>query len=79
MWIKAEDGGVYNLDFAYVINARNTDAMRQEWEVYAIFTVAAALKYKAGAQAQSITLFTAGSEEEARKFLYEIVGKLGAG
>ena len=41
-------------------------------------TVAAALKYKAGAQAQSITLFTAKSEEEARTFLEDIIGKLGA-
>ena len=78
MWIKAEDGAIYNLDFAYVINAGNADAMRHIWEVYAIFTVAAALKYKAGAQAQSITLFTAKSEEEARKFLEDIIGMLGA-
>ena len=48
MWIKAEDGGVYNLDFAYVVKVRPLDTTPKSWEVYASFTVEAAMKYKAG-------------------------------
>ena len=77
MWIKAEDGGAYNLDFAYAVNVRSTNTMPKSWEVYAIFTVTAAIKFKAGEPTQTITLLTTDSEEAAQQFLNQIVAKLG--
>ena len=77
MWIKAVDGGVYNLDFAYLIKVRHTDTTPRLREVYGVFTVEAAMKYKAGAQAQTVSFLTTDDEEKAQQVLEQIVAKLG--
>ncbi len=78
MWIKATDGSAYNLSFAYIIGARPQANALKGWEVFAAFTLEAAIKFKSGAQAQTIVLLTAPSEESAQQFLDELLAKLGA-
>ena len=77
MWIKATDDSAYNLSFAYIIGVRPQTSTAKSWEVFAAFTVEAAIKFKSGAQAQTIVLFTAPSEESAQQFLDDLLAKLG--
>jgi hypothetical protein len=78
MWIKAADDYAYNLSFAYIIGVRPHSSAAKSWEVFAAFTVEAAIKFRSGAQSQTIVLLTTPSEESAQQFLDQLLAKLGA-